>query len=135
MGPPFQAVALSLTKDQSVRNQLEETFRDHPHDPTSQSADWPKRSIVGARADDATASEGKSSNSTMLLEIPKLDLISEIPSDCITKMVCFVLASSLCLVYHHRSPNADSFANNSVQRRVRQPGRLGRLQWKMLMPH
>ena len=72
-----------------MRNQLEEAFRDHPHDPSSSTAEWPRKTIVGDPANDAAVSGDKGSNSNLLLDIPKLDLISEIPSDCIAKMVCY----------------------------------------------
>ena len=89
LGPAFQALALSSTKEQSVRSQLEETFRDHPHDQSSSSAEWPRKSIIGDSANDSAGSGTKGSNSNLLLDIPKLDLISEIPSDCIARMVCY----------------------------------------------
>ena len=104
LGPAFQALALSSTKEQSVRNQLEEAFRDHPHDPSSSTAEWPRKTIVGDPANDAAVSGDKGSNSNLLLDIPKLDLISEIPSDCIAKMVCYPSVFYLCMLCFHTLP-------------------------------
>jgi hypothetical protein len=86
LGPAFQAVVLTATnKDQSLRDQLEKTFQEHPYDSSVSSAEWPKSSICGG-GDDANG-EGGNSGSGLQLDVPKLDLLAELPSDCITRMV------------------------------------------------
>jgi hypothetical protein len=85
MGPVFQALALSACKDQSLRAELEVAFREHPHDRSSATADWPKRSIVNGSGNSNT--DGGDSAPGLQLEMPKMDLLSEIPADCITRMV------------------------------------------------
>jgi hypothetical protein len=85
MGPVFQALALSGCKDQSLRAELEVAFREHPHDRSSATAHWPKRSIVNGSGN--SNADGGDSEPGLQLEILKVDLLSEIPADCITRMV------------------------------------------------
>jgi hypothetical protein len=86
LGPAFQGVVFAATgKDHSLRDQLEKIFNEHPYDPSSSSAEWPKNSICFGPA--GTTAEGGQAGSGLKLEVPKMDLIAELPADCITRMV------------------------------------------------
>ena len=84
LGPQFQVLALSSTQDGSLRDQLEKTFDKHPFDPSSTTAEWPKQSLARSASNQTTDSDGKVS--MMQLDLPKLDLISELSSDILLKM-------------------------------------------------
>lgn len=70
---------------------MEKAFNDHPYDPSSASTDWPKASLcgrAGGDGGDGTGSGGGGSGGGgLVLEIPKMDLMAELPNDCISKMV------------------------------------------------
>ena len=87
LGPAFQAVAFaSVGNDDSLRTQLESCFNQHAFDPSSKSAEWPKSSICSGFGDKANE-DGQSGGAGLNLEIPKMDLIAELPEDCISRMV------------------------------------------------
>lgn len=82
LGPAFEALVFASVKDQSLREQLHKTFHEHPHDATSSKSDFPKQSIF------ATQQGGASEPGVGIdIDIPKLDLIAELPNDCIARMV------------------------------------------------
>lgn len=70
--------------DDSLRSLLEKTFEDNPHDPSFSTTEWPKSSIcvsVDGEGDGSIADAG------LGLDVPKMDLFAELPSDCVDKMV------------------------------------------------
>jgi hypothetical protein len=85
LGAPFQGLVFSSIKDSSLREQVERTFSEHPHDPAVSSSEWAKQSIVteNCGADQANQS---SEASRLVFEIPTFDLMSELPADCIARM-------------------------------------------------
>ena len=91
LGPAFQAVVFAeLKKDQALREQLEKAFNDHPFDPSAASTDWPKSSLCargGGDGGDGSGGGGAGAGGGLVLEIPKMDLMAELPNDCISKMV------------------------------------------------
>jgi hypothetical protein len=84
LGPAFQAVALSTVKEQSLRENIEGAFRDHPYDPTASSAEWPRRSIMLGREN--ADSDGGGGGSALVLDVPKTDLIAALSADCVSRM-------------------------------------------------
>jgi hypothetical protein len=90
LGPIVRALLLSQCDD-SIRDQIEKTVDLHPYDPSSASAEWPKvsistRSKSGTRRTHDQDSDGED-NAGIALEIPRMDLFSQISCDCATKMV------------------------------------------------
>lgn len=88
LGPAFEALVFSSVKDESLRDQLQKTFSEHAYDPTTSKSDFPKHSIV------ATQKGGGSNNTggdVFELEMPKLDLLAELPADCLARMVSSVV--------------------------------------------
>eukprot|EP00980_Cylindrotheca_fusiformis_P018775 scaffold6257_cov144-Cylindrotheca_fusiformis.AAC.1 len=84
LGPSFQAVASAAAgKDESLRTLLQKAFADHPYDPSAASAEWPKRYIVVSDGGGAGVAD---TNSGLNLDVPKMDLFSELPDDCIPRM-------------------------------------------------
>jgi hypothetical protein len=87
LGPAFQAVVFASTsKDQSLRDQLEKSFNDHPFDPTTGSTEWPKSSICSGPG--GAESQGGQQGAALQLEVPKMDLMAELLDDVIARMVC-----------------------------------------------
>lgn len=90
LGPTFQHVVYAASgKDETLRSLLEKTFEEHPYDASSSTAEWPKTCICiggdgGVEDGDATG------NSGLQFDVPKMDLFSQLPSDCIQRMVCTV---------------------------------------------
>ena len=86
LGPPFEALILASVKDPALRSQIQKTLSEHGHDPSASNEDWPKCSIVAATK--ASGQIGSSrSGAGMGVELPKYDLIAELPADCIASMV------------------------------------------------
>lgn len=129
LGPAFQAVSFAAaSKDQSLRDQLESTFNEHPFDPSSSSAKWPKNSICCGPA--SSTAEGGQSGSGLQLEVPKLDLLAELPADCISRMVSTV--ADLCvdlLEFFFYKPGIGISLYRDL-RMERQLGRQEKRRWK-----
>ena len=125
MGPKVQALALSCTKDASQRQLLTATFKDHPYDPTLDSKDWPKKSIAAVSL---SSSRHDEKSSPLNLIIPKMDLVSEIPHDCISRMVRF--GNYFCKALS--SPAHIDLCFCRDQRMAKPLGKLGRQPWKKL---
>ena len=86
LGPTFQAIAFAeVGSDQSLRAELEKSFSEHPYDPSTSTAGWPKYSLCGAT--NSGGADRDKDSSGLKLEVPKMDLISELPGDCIARMV------------------------------------------------
>jgi hypothetical protein len=89
LGPIVKALMLSQCDD-SMRDQLEKTVELHPYDPSSASAQWPKVSITRRQAGSSGCHDQDSDregNDGLALEIPRLDLFSQISNDCTLQMV------------------------------------------------
>jgi hypothetical protein len=90
LGPAFRPVVYAASgKDETLRSLLEKTFEEHPHDASSSTTEWPKTCIcIGG---DGGVEDGDANgNSGLQFDVPKMDLFSELPSDCIQRMVCTV---------------------------------------------
>lgn len=100
LGPIVRALVLSQCDD-SIRDQIEKTLDLHPYDPSSASAEWPKVSIVTRRRSGASRTHDQDSdgedNEGLALEIPRIDLFSQISNDCTMKMVNFLVALPGCV--------------------------------------
>ena len=88
LGPPLEALVATAIKDSSLRDQLQKAFSEHPHDPTVAVSSWPKCSILGAKRQ--VEGNQKSSDGFFGLDIPKFDLVNELPADLLTRMVSLV---------------------------------------------
>ena len=87
LGPAFQAIVFAAAgNDDSLRAQFENCFNEHVFDPSSKSAEWPKSSICSGLGGKASEN-GQAGSGELNLEVPKMDLISELPGDCISRMV------------------------------------------------
>jgi cytoskeleton-associated protein 5 len=100
LGATFQAVVFTkVDKDESLRKLVEKSFEDNPHDPTAATAEWSKTCICVDRGIDGAAENA--SGGGLQLDVPKLDLFSELSSDCVDRMVSignfFCLCSQLVL--------------------------------------
>ena len=84
IGPSFKAISVTSVQDPSLREEFEKTFIEHPYDPSTKNAQWPKCYIFAS--DVSKGSDGGSSGPGLQLELPKLDLLAELPSDCISRM-------------------------------------------------
>ncbi|KAL3924077.1 MAG: hypothetical protein SGILL_001267, partial [Bacillariaceae sp.] len=82
LGPPFKSVVLATMKETLVHDDIEKTFTDHPFDPSSCNVEWPKVSNFARSGEEGSESKGIVEG----IDIPTTDLMSEIPSDCISKM-------------------------------------------------
>ncbi|OEU12196.1 ARM repeat-containing protein [Fragilariopsis cylindrus CCMP1102] len=83
LGPSLRAVTLSSISDSSFREEFDKIFKEHPYDSSLACADWPMRYLFSNSSDDNTDSN---STSGMKIELPKTDLIAELPPDCLSRM-------------------------------------------------
>jgi len=83
LGPPIKAVALSSIKNASLRDDIEKTFEENSFDSSLFAKAWPKSYIL---ANSESAQDGSTEGAGMDVELPTLDLIAELPSDCIDRM-------------------------------------------------
>jgi cytoskeleton-associated protein 5 len=83
LGPSLRAVTLSSISDSSFRGEFEKIFKEHPFDSSLTCADWPMRYLFSNSSNDNTDSN---STSGMKIELPKTDLIAELPPDCLSRM-------------------------------------------------
>ena len=83
LGPSLRAVTLSSISDSSFREEFDKIFKEHPYDSSLTCADWPMRYLFSNSSDDNTDSD---STSGMKIELPKTDLIAELPPDCLSRM-------------------------------------------------
>ena len=83
LGPSLKAIAVSLTKDSSFREELERVFRDNPFDTSIASSDWPMCYTFSDNLDDKTS---RNSSPGMKIELPKTDLIAMLPTDCLSRL-------------------------------------------------
>lgn len=85
LGPTLKAVALSSIKNPSFRDEIEKMFGENPFDSSLASKEWPKSYILSNSGND-TEDGGDNAGSGMNIELPKTDLIAELPSDCLSRM-------------------------------------------------
>ncbi len=85
LGSPFEALVSASIKDPSLRDQLLKTFSEHPHDLGISKTQWPKCSLLGVK--DVRGDNLRGGTGGFELDIPKLDLFSELPPDILTQMV------------------------------------------------
>ena len=81
-GPAFRALALSKATESSIKSQLEALVVANPFDPAENKKVRSKKCVL---ANGAGGSE-QSDSESMLLEVPRLDLVGEIGEDCIVKL-------------------------------------------------
>jgi cytoskeleton-associated protein 5 len=87
LGPTMKAVTLSSIKTPSLRDEIEKVFGENPFDSSISSKEWPKNYIFSNSAND-TEDGGDNAGSGMNFELPKMDLMLELPSDCLARMGC-----------------------------------------------
>ena len=93
LGPIFRAVILSSCGDAaSVKSQLERAFDENPFDPDASKMERSRECVV-LQSNVSAGSGGQTTASTVLLDLPKMDLPASLPSDCIEKMVRTALNS------------------------------------------
>ena len=85
LGPTIKAVSLSSIKNPSLRDEIEKTFQENPFDSSLSSKEWPSSYIL-SNSENGTENGGASAGSGMDIELPMMDLITELPSDCISRM-------------------------------------------------
>lgn len=85
LGAPLEGLVFASVTDHSLREQLGKVFSEHPHDPSTANSEWPKRSIIVEATGD-TGTGSSCSGNTHGIELPTLDLIAELPADCIVRM-------------------------------------------------
>lgn len=85
LGPAFAALVGGSIKDVSLRDQLQKTFSEHPHDLTIAKSAWPKCSIVGLK--NGGGENQATGAGSLAVDIPKFDLFSELPVDLLVRMV------------------------------------------------
>jgi hypothetical protein len=85
LGPGFKALCLSLSKKPALKDELEKCFDQNKFDASIQSTEWSKCSIAAAAVD---SKEGpRSSGGGLNFDVPRTDLFSQLPDDCLDKMV------------------------------------------------
>jgi hypothetical protein len=86
LGPVVKAMMLSNIKDDSVKSQLEKKFDSCPYD-ASVSATLPaKKCLFEGDADNKDRDVG-GATSALGMDLPKTDLLSELPTDIIDQLV------------------------------------------------
>jgi hypothetical protein len=88
LGTPLEALVAASIKDMSLRDQIQKTFSEHPHDPSVAMSSWPKCSILGVTRQ--VEGNQKSAEGILGVDIPKFDLVSELPADLLTRMVSLI---------------------------------------------
>lgn len=91
LGPASRALILSSCSDtSSVKTQLERVFDENPFDPTASKMER-ERTCVVLRSSNTAGPTGDATASSVLLDLPKMDLPASLPPDCIENMVscCF----------------------------------------------
>lgn len=85
LGPTMKAVTLSSIKNPSLRDEIEKVFGENPFDSSLASKEWPKNYILSNSAND-TEDGDDNAGFGMNIELPKMDLMVELPSDCLSRM-------------------------------------------------
>ena len=83
LGPILKAVVMSAIQDNSIRSHVEKKIDANPHDPSAMAN--PKRKCLLFKEGDENEGGGTAG---MGINIPKIDLMAELPSDILTDMVC-----------------------------------------------
>lgn len=83
LGPSFKASVLASSKEPSFREDVEATFSEHPFDSAAAKIVWAKRCICGHSQNGGNSNE---SGGALDMNLPKLDLFAELPSDCLSRM-------------------------------------------------
>lgn len=84
LGPTFEALVMASIQDNSLKSQAQKIFVECPFDPTASESSWAKQSILASETSKAGTSI---SESTFQMDLPRMDLLAEIPGDCVTRMV------------------------------------------------
>lgn len=92
LGPVSRALILSSCGDtSSIKSQLERTFDENPFDPDASKMGRSRECVV-LQSNVAAGLKGEATASSILLDLPKIDLVASLPSDCIEKMVSFCIS-------------------------------------------
>ena len=83
LGPVLKVMTLSNIQDDGIKKQVEKKFDSYPHDPSSSVPT--RRCLVADEDEDNEAGVA----STLGMEIPKTDLISELPGNIFDRLVSF----------------------------------------------
>lgn len=105
LGPVARALILSSCDDAgSVKSQLERAFDENPFDAAAAKMERSRACVVLQSNNASGSNDAGAASSTVLLDIPKLDLQASLSSDCIKKMVsCMLLpCSSLVSLFNNR---------------------------------
>ena len=84
LGPVFKAMVLSGTKDPILKSQLEKKIDSNPFDVSISTRTPTRKCIFGTEPDD---DGGSGVSSSIGLDLPKTDLIAELPSDILKRLV------------------------------------------------
>lgn len=82
IGPKLKALSMSLAKNAEAKVALENCFNESAYNPSSLPSTWPRQSIVRSICDEAAGNAG-----SLVLDLPKTDLFSLLPSDIMNRMV------------------------------------------------
>jgi hypothetical protein len=85
LGPGFKALCLSLSKKPALKDELEKCFDQNKFDASIQGTEWSKCSIATAAVDSKDGP--RSPGGGLTFDVPRTDLFSELPDDCLDKMV------------------------------------------------
>ncbi len=86
LGPIVKAMMMSNVKDDSVKGQLEKKFDSSPFDPSIANSSPTKRCLHESD-DDSAGVEAGGAASALGMDIPKTDLMSELPEDILDQLV------------------------------------------------
>jgi hypothetical protein len=94
IGPGLKSLTLSLAKQPSIKEQLQKCFEESSFDPKMVSNVWKRSTLAGQIA--SGNGTGESKVPALALEIPKLDLMTTLPSDILSKLVRHLREIYLC---------------------------------------
>lgn len=84
LGPVLKAMVLSGTKDPFLKSQLEKKIDSNPFDVSISTRTPTRKCIFSIESDD---DGGSGVSSSIGLDLPKTDLIAELPSDIVKRLV------------------------------------------------
>jgi hypothetical protein len=90
LGPALRSLFLSITKQQSVKEQLQKCFDENAYDSSIQSAGvWCKKTLFGGVTTTNSSSDGRKQQNGAL-EIPKIDFMLVLAKDILPRLVSFI---------------------------------------------
>jgi len=87
LGPMLKALLNSNTSvEDSVKTQVENKMNLSPMDPAVKTKTWPKRCLVLIKEASDGENAGGDEGNSLGIEIPRTDLVANLPPDCLTRM-------------------------------------------------